>query len=205
MAVQAWQFTPDGQVFWPSLKPGDERALGWAVLVVTDDRGGVLARASVDVDPSGRPVVTDVRIECGQGLTSSDLRAVSLTALLAVVQSEVSTLRDPRWRAITGTDARIGQLVESAPDQRRRPARRIPDATLRKVAELYLDEQTGGPGLHRRILRRLRMLPTEDATIRRWIQRARRDGWLSPAQHGARGAVAGPRLIAAREQEGDHA
>ncbi|MGW3910570.1 hypothetical protein ACWEBX_03445 [Streptomyces sp. NPDC005070] len=76
-----------------------------------------------------------------------------------------------------------------------RPA--ITDDLLRQLAEAYLEETAEGApsGPLTRVAARFDR-PTE--TIRTWLARARKEGWLAPAVKGRAGGEPGPRLLVYR-------
>lgn len=80
--------------------------------------------------------------------------------------------------------------IRAAKDTKRgRPP--LPESTLIDVAKAYLEEAPAGPGLLRRLSRRF---DRPEPTIRDWVAAARREGYLTPAAAGRRGAGPGPRL-----------
>ncbi len=76
-----------------------------------------------------------------------------------------------------------------------RPA--ITDDLLRQLAEAYLEETAEGAasGPLTRVAARFNR-PTE--TIRTWLARARKEGWLAPAVKGRAGGEPGPKLLVYR-------
>lgn len=90
------------------------------------------------------------------------------------------------------------------PEEPKRPRRGgrppITDELLRELAEVYLAETAAGKPARSldRIAERFGR-PTE--TIRTWLSRARKDGWLAPAVKGRAGGEPGPKLLMARLAE----
>lgn len=76
-----------------------------------------------------------------------------------------------------------------------RPA--ITDDLLRQLTEAYLEETADGApsGPLARVAARFDR-PTE--TIRTWLARARKEGWLAPAVKGRAGGEPGPKLLVYR-------
>lgn len=205
---QRWQVALDGQEAITNMRkaPRARRVLGCARLTV-DAARGVFAIATIALDAESRPFVLSLHFDLGSGskpedggLSTADVRSVSIGALLAQSDEARRTLaEDPALRFMHETPDELASLLsESRP--RRRGA--LSDVKLRRVAELYLREQTNGPGLRRRMASKLRLPEnTAEATVRYWIELARRDGWLTKAEHGARRASAGPRLRAYYESK----
>lgn len=96
--------------------------------------------------------------------------------------------------AIQPADQIIGAAAPAKPQPGRAP---LPDELLQQVAEGYLAES--GPGKPRGAVKRLaEQLGRPEATVSRWVSRARKDGWLGPGRQGHEGAEPGPKLLAAR-------
>jgi hypothetical protein len=68
---------------------------------------------------------------------------------------------------------------------------------LRSVAIAYIEESEVGTG--RGLLNRMsERFGRPEGTVRTWVSRARKDGWLGPGARGRAGAEPGPKLLAAR-------
>lgn len=141
--------------------------------------------------------------EPDQLITAEVLRRIPLGRIVAMAQQ---SLLQEEWRAegvqvLMGPDRgpdeltpeEVGALetgVRAAKLTRRgRPP--LPESTLDAVARAYLDEAAAGVGLLKRLSRRF---DRPEATVRDWIAAARREGFLTPAVPGKRGAGPGPRL-----------
>ncbi|MEV6679438.1 hypothetical protein AB0N09_21675 [Streptomyces erythrochromogenes] len=89
----------------------------------------------------------------------------------------------------------------ASPEEPGRPRRGgrplITDDLLRQLADAYLEETAEGKpaGALRRVATRFDR-PTE--TIRTWLARARKEGWLAPAVRGRAGGEPGPKLLVHR-------
>jgi hypothetical protein len=87
---------------------------------------------------------------------------------------------------------------EPKPQGVRRGGRpRVTDEQLRALAEAYLTETAEGkPG--RPVARIAEQLGRPEETVRTWLARARKEGWLAPGVKGRAGGEPGPRLLVAR-------
>jgi transposase len=84
--------------------------------------------------------------------------------------------------------------VKSAERPRRGGRPPVTDSMLRWVAEAYLLEtEEGKPHPVARIAEKV---GRPEETVRTWLARARREGWLSPGVRGRAGGEPGPKLIA---------
>lgn len=73
----------------------------------------------------------------------------------------------------------------------------VSDERLREVAEAYLVETA--PGMPARPLLRLaEKFGSPEETVRTWVARARKEGWLAPGVKGRAGGEPGQKLLAAR-------
>ncbi|MEV5792687.1 hypothetical protein [Streptomyces sp. NPDC052192] len=76
----------------------------------------------------------------------------------------------------------------------------VTDDHLRAVAEAYLVETA--PGQPARPMERLaKKFGRPEETVRTWIARARKEGWLAPGMRGRVGGEPGPKLLAAQLAE----
>ncbi|GKQ37195.1 hypothetical protein ALMP_37340 [Streptomyces sp. A012304] len=93
------------------------------------------------------------------------------------------------------------EIIGAAPKEPRPGRAPLPDELMRQVAEGYISEC--GPGQPRGAVKRLaQRLGRPEATVARWVTRARKEGWLGPGASGREIGEPGPRLLAARA-EGD--
>lgn len=89
--------------------------------------------------------------------------------------------------------------VPQAPKSPRRGGRpRVTDEQLRALAEEYLAETAEGkPG--RPVARIAQKLSKPEETVRTWLARARKEGWLASGVKGRAGGEPGLKLLAARQ------
>lgn len=226
--VSKWTLYLQGQEMRPEVVPSDKvdpahRVVGWASRPLDVGRR-VMAWATIALDSDQRPIVRSLgmyvdayepierrlpgdpyerprQLTASDGLSSADLRSFAVNQLLVEVAERLADVHsDARFRFMEQTPDEVTDLLTEKPQRRRRrTANAVPDAKLRRVAELYLEEQHKGRGLRRRIAKRLRMPESAEPTIRYWITRAREEGWLTKAEHGAARAGEGPKLRAYRE------
>jgi hypothetical protein len=138
-----------------------------------------------------------------QALTADLLRRISLSAILARVHAELinraelaELARRFAWPAAPSAEeqAKLDEAARRATagqPRRGRPA--LADAHLARIARAYLRKQADG--YSRGIL--LALAEEEGRprdTIRDWVAKARRRGFLSPGTQGRAGALPGPRL-----------
>jgi len=186
---------PDVTVRWPS--PA-ERAQGIAALFTYMD-GSVEIEGHASRGDSGL-VITQVQVTAPlpTGVTQRALRDAPLAAIIKQIRAYVLFEQARR----EGTRAIFGQ--EPAPGLFRPGDERVPqtsgrtpmtDDLLRAVALAFIEET--GPGKDKRAIQRLaKRFNRPEGTLRTWIARARREGWLTPGSKGRIGAEAGPKLIA---------
>jgi hypothetical protein len=87
------------------------------------------------------------------------------------------------------------QLVEPASEDAPRPGRTpLSDDLLQRIAVEYLVELQGGKGAVKRLAEHEGQ---SQATVSRWLHRARQRGWLAAAAQGREGGEPGPRLFSA--------
>lgn len=140
-----------------------------------------------------------------QLITSDVLRRIPLGRIIAMAQQ---SLAQEEWRTeglqvIMGPDRGPDELSPDeisaleagnrAAHQTKRGRPPLPQSTLTGIAHAYLEEATAGVGLLNRLSLRF---DRPESTIRDWIATARREGYLTPAVPGKRGAGPGPRLSA---------
>ncbi|WP_432104866.1 hypothetical protein [Streptomyces sp. bgisy091] len=136
-------------------------------------QGLKITRVEVESDPAGP-----------EQITGTLMRQIPLGTILDYVRGRVSAT-----------------LTEDLPDapakQAAVPAGRtaLTDDFLREVAVSYLRETA--PGRPRGATRRLaEQFGRPEETIRTWLARSRKAGWLGPSVKGRAGAEPGPRLRA---------
>lgn len=74
---------------------------------------------------------------------------------------------------------------------------RITDEKLRELAEAYLAETAEGKPA-RPLARIAKRFDRPEETVRTWLARARKEGWLAPGVKGRAGGEPGPKLLTAR-------
>ncbi|MGV9707449.1 hypothetical protein [Streptomyces sp. NPDC003483] len=154
--------------------PTDEPDDTWWIagdVVRVEGRGLKVVRLEVEVDPDGPTEITGTL-----------MRQIPIGTLLDYVRGSL---------AAEFTDT----LASPAAPTPTVPAGRTPltDDFLRDVAISYLRETA--PGRPRGATRRLaETYGRPEETIRTWIGRARRAGWLGPSAKGRAGAEPGPKL-----------
>lgn len=120
-----------------------------------------------------------------QGVTRQLLRRVPLAEVLKVARVDLA-----------GQDMQV-----QADTQLRVPSGRtaVTDDLLRNVSLAYLEETA--PGKDRQATRRLaERFGRPEGTVRTWVARARKEGWLGPGASGRMGAEPGPKLRAATRE-----
>lgn len=124
------------------------------------------------------------------GVTSGLLRRVQVGELLAAVQSQLGI-----EGFSVGTEVVESAKLDTAslPRGGRSP---LSDELLCAVALTYLLET--GPGSPAGAMKRMaEQFNRPEETIRTWVARARKSGWLGPSVRGRRGAEPGPQLWSA--------
>lgn len=143
-------------------------------------------------------VVTSITVEADLpgGVTQRYLRDAPLAEVVRAVRAYVSLIEAQR----RGTEALLGgEPVTSfvptdaeLPDTSKRVT--VTDELLRQVALVFIDESM--PGRDANAIQRVaRRFARPEGTVRSWIARARRDGWLEPGSKGRIGAEPGQRLL----------
>lgn len=145
------------------------------------ESGLVIAALTIHPDPASP-----------SGVTGGLIRKVQVGELLSAIRAKMTSDTVDRI-------ADSGQ-VRFIPEEETAPARRggraaLTDDLLRDIAATYLVETGSGmpPGALKRMAEQF---DRPEETIRTWVARARRDGWLGPSVKGRAGAEPGPRLIA---------
>lgn len=150
----------------------DEQAVTVRGVAKRGERGLTIARLEIEPDNEDVTAGLTRRIQTGELLTQ--LR---------------SAIPPPENVAIPSKPMSSGRLGGCPP---------LTDDHMRNVASAYLEETRGrAPGAMKRMADRFER-PEE--TIRTWVARARRDGWLGPSVRGRAGAEPGPLLLAAKRK-----
>ncbi|MFI2761417.1 hypothetical protein ACH5A3_21485 [Streptomyces echinatus] len=124
------------------------------------------------------------------GITAGMNRDFRVGELLAYIR----TAREfDEMRRSLGLQLPPVAAAEPPPRPRRGGRPSVDDETMRALALAYLEETAHGKpsGSVGRLASRF---GRPEETIRTWLARARKDGWLTAAVKGRRGAEAGPRL-----------
>lgn len=156
------------------------------------------------VGPDGNDL-QHVANEAEQLITSDVLRRIPIGRIVAMAQRSLAeeTWRSEGLQVLMGADRGPDELTPDeltaleagtkAAKQTRRGRPPLQESTLEEVAHAYLEEAPTGVGLLKRLAKRF---DRPEATVRDWIAAARREGYLTPAVPGKRGAGPGPRLVA---------
>lgn len=125
----------------------------------------------------------EVSAPLSAGITRQLLRSMPLGDVLKFARAELTEQE-------LGT-SRLGEKTVKLPPGR------VPmtDELLRKVSLAYLEETR--PGKDRQATRRLaERFGRPEGTVRTWVAKARKEGWLGPGASGRMGAEPGPKLRA---------
>lgn len=127
------------------------------------------------------------------GVTSGMLREIPVGEILAAVRIQLAQEEARQGASQRGRPD--GVVAEAVGAPRRSGRAPLTPDLLRRVAIAYLQENTpgAGPGAMARLARRF---GKPEETMRQWVARSRRDGWLGPGTKGRAGAEPGPKLIA---------
>lgn len=186
----------DVRLWWPS--PA-ERAAGIAAFFALDHGGlslaGELARGEAGLVISKVEVVAPLP----RGVTQRALKDAPLAGILRSVRAQVAYQEAMRegTRAFLGEEPAPG-LFEPEDVQIPKTSGRteLTDELLRAVAVAFIEET--GPGKDKRAIQRMvERFDRPEGTLRTWISRARKAGWLAPGSKGRIGAEPGPKLIEA--------
>lgn len=135
------------------------------------------------------------------GVTQRTLRDTPLAGILRAARPIVAyqeavsdALRilghEPPPSLFRPEDVRIPQTSGRTP---------MTDELLKQVALAFIEET--GPGKDKRAIQRMSdRFDRPEGTLRTWIGRARKEGWLAPGSKGRIGAEPGPKLTAAMRQ-----
>lgn len=187
----------------------DEAAEGVVThFVYQDSRQGWTVRGQVSRGPSGL-IISKLEIwpggqkgEPSGGVTAGLLRRIPVGEMLSSVRAQAAweAARREGTRKILGEEPAEGMFAETDSTVRHGGRTPLSDDLLLSVALAYLEETA--PGKDRRVLKRLsERFDRPEETIRTWIARARKAGWLGPGSKGRPGAEPGPRLLL-RQMEG---
>ena len=134
------------------------------------------------------------------GVTGGLLRKIPTGEILAAVRTKAAweAARRDGTRALLGEEPARGLFSETDSKVPHRGGRTpITSDLLKDVAVAYLEETApeAPAGAMKRMSQRF---GRPEETVRTWVTRARKDGWLGPSAKGRSGAEPGPRLILAR-------
>jgi transposase-like protein len=123
------------------------------------------------------------------------LRKIPVGEILAEIRTQLAQEEARRGASRRGTADDRAVVTAGRPPRRSGRAPLTPEL-LQNVAIAYLQENMPGvgPGAMTRLARRF---GKPEETMRSWVARARRDGWLGPSAKGRAGAEPGWRLEAA--------
>jgi hypothetical protein len=162
----------------------------WAISGrVRDEEGGphLLSLEIRPADPDGAVSAALVR-----GVPVGKIIA-SLRTLLSIDRSEREAFGPARSSGYEYTP-----LAGNPPKTPRRGGKpTVSDEHLRAVAEAYLAETAPGQP-SRPLLRLAEKFGSPEETVRTWVARARKEGWLAPGVKGRAGGEPGPKLLTAR-------
>ena len=178
-------------VFVPERAPVGEGFLVWGTLALTEGR---LYFAELSLAPQ-RPEQAS--------LNGRALRLIRLSPLLARAHAELassaelaSLARQLGWEDSPTAEeqAELARAAANSSPKRRPPGRpSLGDQHYARIAHAYLDLQAQGYG--RGIIRALAEQEQRPwQTIRDWVAKARKRGFLSAGQQGRAGALPGPQL-----------
>lgn len=143
---------------------------------ITTRQGDLTIEAEVSPGSNGLAITrVTVTAPLPGGVTFSALRQAPLAAILQEARSQLAP------------DAPAVQIPKTS------GRTELTDELLRAVALAFIEET--GPGKDKRAIRRMvKRFGRPEGTVRTWISRARKAGWLAPGSRGRIGAEAGPRL-----------
>jgi hypothetical protein len=131
----------------------------------------VISRLELKTEPSS-----------GSGVTGQLLRRIQIGDILHVVRAHVALEAH-----------RTSETATEEPSAQRVGPGALSEELLRAVAVSYLAETA--PGRPTGAVKRMaKEFGRPDETVRSWIARARKSGWLGPSVRGRAGAEPGPRL-----------
>lgn len=183
--------TPDEVHIRADVRPGAQSATEGEVVAAFECRPSTDEwLATGDVSRAAQGLVISrleltAKDQSGSGITGSLLRRIQITDILHVTRAHVTL-------AVHGGPERPAVTREAGASHSGGRAA-LSDELLRSVAVAYLAETAPGQptGAVKRIAQEF---GRPDETIRSWIARARKAGWLGPSVKGRAGAEPGPRL-----------
>lgn len=160
---------------------------GWSVF-------GDLTRGRHGLVISRMEILTD---DGSSGVTAGLLRRIPIGEVLSAVRAKAAweSARREGTRVVLGQEPAPGLFSDADVKPPRRGGRApMTPELLRDVARAYLQETA--PGMPAGAAKRMaEQFDRPEETIRTWITRARKDGWLGPSTKGRAGAEPGPKLI----------
>lgn len=170
----------------------DELTAGTRRFSYSGDDWAVSGQARLEGD-AVRLLSLEVRSPASEGaVTASMVNRVPVGRIVGSLQTLLTL--DRARREGGGTTATKPTKAET---QRRGGKPRITDEQLRELAEAYLTETAEGKPA-RPLARIAEQFGRPEETVRTWLARARKEGWLAPAVKGRAGGEPGPKLLVAR-------
>ena len=178
-------------------KPGDaERGFSY--------QDGPLTVSGRFIVRSGTAKLTSITVADSTGLAAADVRNLHfgrITGSLAALTALETAGREGIAAAYPSAAATAAAHRRMTVHARRGGPPRLTDDRLQRLAEAYLRETA--PGMPARPTVRLAAgFGAPEDTVRTWLARCRKDGWLTASVKGRAGGEPGPRLLLARLQSG---
>lgn len=172
-----------------SLHEGNET--GTARFTCAPRDNGLLVSGTVKATDHGIVITSmELATQATSGITAGVSSSFPVGELLAYIRT-ARVLEEPRQAL--GLHSLPVKAAEPPSRPRRGGRPSVTDETMRALALAYLEE-TAHDKPSGSVGRLAQRFGRPEETIRTWIARARRDGWLTAAVKGRRGAEAGPRL-----------
>lgn len=176
---------------------------------------GIEVRGFLQASPDDGLSLTELRVKSltGEPIQSKTMRDIKLGHLLPIVQAQLVHLANTdkaRRRLGLPSITKEQRVAAKAARVEKKALGRspLPADHYRLVAECLLQELERHParGIHEHLAERLTEQlgrPVNRDTARDWVRvaRSKEQGWLAPTRQGVPGAMPGPKLIAARQQE----
>ena len=169
-----------------------------------DPEGNWLLEVGCRRTPGGGLVIAQITIEpdtgsMDVGVTAKTLRKIPVGRILDAIKVLVETrlLQEQGTRLLLGeepAEVRYDPFPVGALAPRRGGRPPLSDELLREVALAYLEAAKEGNAINETLARKFNR-PNE--TIRTWVRKSRRAGWLGEARQGASTMTLGPRLVEA--------
>jgi hypothetical protein len=173
----------------------DELTTGTRRFSYTEGEWAVSGQARMEGN-SARLLGIEVRPASSEGVvTAAMLKSVHVGRIVGSLQTLLSLDKARREGAESAE-----QEVPKPKQPRRGGKPRVTDEHLRTLAEAYLAETAEGKPA-RPVARIAEQLGRPEETVRTWLARARKDGWLAPGVKGRAGGEPGQKLLAARLAE----